>query len=151
MVGSYTDVFAHNYLISAKETFLTPWHAILYASLTLMAILFASQIFKNRERGYPWREILPSEYIASLWGIAVFFAAGICDLIWHILFGIETDIDSHLSPTHLFLVLGVILILTAHLRRGWQKKGAVVPVAFDAFAFLRIHDLFDDHPVLAAV
>jgi len=137
--GAYVDAWAHNHLRIASENFFTPWHAMLYTSLFLVVTLFVRQIFVNRKRGFPWREILPCEYMASLYGIGVFLVAGASDMVWHLLFGIETDIDVYLSPTHLLLILGGIMIVSAPLRRIWYRQPNQTPwssVASLSFVFL---------------
>ena len=39
-------------------------------------------------------------------------AGAIGDMFWHIIFGIEVSIDALLSPTHLLLLIGALLILS---------------------------------------
>jgi Tol biopolymer transport system component len=45
----------------------------------------------------------------------------VLDLIWHILFGIEVSVQALLSPTHLMLGLGAVLIVTGALRSAWLR------------------------------
>ena len=46
-------------------------------------------------------------------------AGAIGDMFWHIVFGIEVSIDALLSPTHLLLLIGALLILSGPLRAAW--------------------------------
>ncbi len=86
---------------------------------------FTLSVFSwNVSRGAGWRQALPVGYLPALAGIGIFLAAGVSDLIWHELFGIESNVEALLSPTHLGLAVGVVLIQSgplraAALRRNW--------------------------------
>jgi hypothetical protein len=54
--------------------------------------------------------------VPALAGAGLFLAAGLGDLSWHLAFGVERDIAALLSPTHLGLFAGGLLIVTAPLR-----------------------------------
>jgi hypothetical protein len=60
-------------------------------------------------------------------GIAavLFLVAGVGDMIWHTVFGIETGLDAALSPTHLLLVASGTLLLTSPLRSWWASQRAM--------------------------
>jgi hypothetical protein len=68
-----------------------------------------------------WRAAIPAGYGAAVAGVAVFAAGGVGDLIWHILFGIERSIEALLSPTHLMLITGIVLIASGPLRAVWRR------------------------------
>lgn len=70
-----------------------------------------------------------------VWAMAaagIFTAGGLGDLLSHSVFGIETGISALLSPTHLLLLLGGLIGVTAPVRerRGQRPKGfrAAAPV-----------------------
>ena len=68
----------------------------------------------------PWlrervREIQFAYGIGVL-GVIVFGAGGIGDMVWHVAFGVEAGLEALLSPTHLVLLAGGILLLTSPLR-----------------------------------
>src|SRR5919201_3885658 len=50
----------------------------------------------------------------------------IADMTWHLLFGIEANVEALLSPTHLILALGMTLILTGPLRAAWRRADEAV-------------------------
>jgi hypothetical protein len=102
-------------------TFFTPWHAVLYSAYLVNAIVLVSVLLINRSRGYSWLKALPDGYGLSLLGVPLFLLAGGGDLLWHTLFGIEEGIDPLLSPTHLLLALGGLLIVSGPLRACWQR------------------------------
>src|SRR5205823_4374760 len=71
-------------------------------------------------------------------GVLVIFFGGIGDMFWHILFGIELNIDGALSPTHILVTIGLALIVSGPLRAAWQQPTtgthpnfvAVLPMLF---------------------
>lgn len=131
--GTYVDGWAHAHGL-VDNTFFTPWHAILYASFVIIAVFFTlSALFNHLKRGYPWSESLPPGYLLSLLGVAVFAVAGVLDMFWHILFGIEVNVDALLSPTHLMLALGAILMATGPLRACWLRYPASQKLRFLQF------------------
>ncbi|HET8852577.1 MAG TPA: LpqB family beta-propeller domain-containing protein [Ktedonobacteraceae bacterium] len=118
--GAFLDGWAHAHG-KVDNTFFTPWHAVLYSCFALVgAFLFVSWL-RNRRKGYPWRDALPFGYGVSLLGAFIFGIGGVLDLIWHTLFGIEVSIDRLLSPTHLLLGLGFVLIVSGPLRAAWAR------------------------------
>jgi hypothetical protein len=52
-------------------------------------------------------------------GIAIFGVGASSDLAWHSLFGIESSLKALLSPTHLVMFIGALLVLTGPFRAGW--------------------------------
>src|SRR5215469_704266 len=118
--GVYLDGWAHNHG-KVDNTFFTPWHAVLYSGLALSGIFLVVNLLLNHRKGYPWLEALPPGYSVSLLGVIVFGVAGVLDMIWHILFGIEVSVEALLSPTHLMLALGAMLIVTGALRSAWLR------------------------------
>jgi hypothetical protein len=53
--------------------------------------------------------------------LETFFVGGLGDMLWHIVFGIEVDTEALLSPTHLVLATGGILMMTGALRAAWLR------------------------------
>ncbi|WP_051250824.1 hypothetical protein [Paenibacillus harenae] len=122
VIGIFIDGYAHNH--GAVETFFTPWHAILYSGFLACAVWIAALIvYAKRRSGSTWREAIPAGYGLGLLGIVIFLAGGLFDMIWHIIFGIEVSLDALLSPSHLALMTGGILILTSPFRAGWRENG----------------------------
>src|SRR5690242_11280440 len=110
VTGLYTDAWAHNHF--PIDNFFTPWHAILYSGLIAIAIFLVGTFFRNRLRGYTTLQAMPPGYELSLLGVMLFFFCGIGDLLWHLAFGIEKNMDAALSPTHLGIVISSVLILS---------------------------------------
>lgn len=114
--GLFLDGWAHHHLDSALETFLTPWHAVFYSSFFATVGVLGGAMFKYRRAASRWYAAIPAGYELSLAGIALFFVGGIGDGIWHTLFGIESDVEALVSPTHLMIAIGMMLIISGPYR-----------------------------------
>lgn len=114
--GVFTDGWAH-FNRPGLETFFTPWHAILYSGLGAMT-LWLTAVAWRASGGDPRavRASLPRGYGLAFVGAALFALGGLTDLLWHQIFGIEIAVDALLSPTHLLLGAGGILILSTAMR-----------------------------------
>jgi hypothetical protein len=119
--GAYLDVWAHVHR-PELETFFTPWHAVLYSGFFAVAVATAAPlVLGRRARGGSWSSALPAGYDWSLVGVLVFVLGGILDMLWHVAFGVEADVEALLSPSHLVLALGSTLIFTGPLRAAWRR------------------------------
>jgi hypothetical protein len=140
-IGAYLDAWAHTHSPDL-ETFFTPWHAVLYSGFLATALVLAVPFARGHARGLPWSQALPPGYGLSLVGVLIFAVGGVADMLWHVLFGIEADVEALLSPSHLVLALGSTLILTGPLRAAWKRPdppgagaSGLWPMAF-SLAFL---------------
>ncbi len=124
--GLFLDGWAHNH-VASLETFFTPWHAVLYSGYAALAALYFVTALRNRGGGAAWQRVMPVGYQASLVGAIVFGIGGGLDLLWHTIFGIERSVDALLSPTHLLLATGIILMVTGPLRAAWRKPDGGAP------------------------
>jgi hypothetical protein len=118
--GVFLDGWAHAHG-KVDQSFFTPWHAVLYSGYLATAVFLAATIARNHARGAPWRHAYPAGYGSAVIGAAIFAVAGVGDLGWHTLFGIEKGIEGEISPSHLALALGGILILSGPLRAAWRR------------------------------
>lgn len=123
--GIHLDAWAHHQF--AVETFFTPWHGVLYSGFLAVAAVLVWAFARNLWRGEPRSQALPPGYALSLVGVLLFLAGGIGDMLWHILFGIEVNIEALLSPTHLLLALGGALIVTGPFRAAWGRSEGATP------------------------
>lgn len=152
--GVYIDGWAH-VTRPGMETFFTPWHGILYSGFALLAALIVG-VSVRRDHG--WRLNPPPAYRLALVGVAVFLAGGVGDMIWHELFGIEAAVDALVSPTHLMLLVGAMLMITAPARAAGSDTSpasvaatavSVATTAAAAAFFLSYLSIFADPvPVL---
>lgn len=137
-LGAYIDGWAHNHALktgAALETFFTPWHALLYGGYGLCVLALAATLLYWHARGYRWADAVPRGYRLSIAGALIFFCGGLLDLLWHVIFGIEASTSALLSPTHLVLVVGAVLIYLGPLRSviardpgrtGWAENGPLI-------------------------
>lgn len=136
-IGLFLDGSFHQNLAGAEESFFTPWHAVFYSGFVASAAWLA-RLSLRRASGAPdgFLRHLPPGYRAARDGILLFAAGGVGDALWHSRFGVEKGIDALLSPTHLLLFAGLLLILAAPLRaasagataRPWLQVGALTAV-----------------------
>lgn len=121
IAGVFLDAWAHN-TRPALETFFTPWHAVLYSGFLATGGWITWTACRARRRGGSWATV-PAGYGLAACGVVVFAVAGLGDMLWHVVFGIERDLAALLSPTHLGLFVGMLLIVTAPLRSAWAEPG----------------------------
>lgn len=126
--GAYLDGWAHNHN-RVDQSFFTPWHAFLYGGYLVIALILVGTMWRNHQRGRAWgssnwNDALPTGYSLSVLGLLVFAAGGVGDMLWHEIFGIETEFDALFSPTHLLLAIGMNLIITGPLRAAWARPGS---------------------------
>jgi len=113
--GVYLDGWAHLHR-PGMESFFTPWHAVLYSGFAALAGWLTVVAARARRAGVPPAGWVPAGYGLGLAGVAVFVAGGLGDMIWHQVFGVEVGLDALLSPTHLVLLVGGVLMLSTSLR-----------------------------------
>ena len=131
--GLYWDGWAHGY--GLPDSFWTIWHAVFYSGFVVTALAILAPVVLAYPRGTSWRAgleawraAIPAGYGAAVLGVFIFGVAGIFDMTWHTLFGIETSTDALLSPSHMALGTGAALMISgpfvAASRRG--ARGGLV-------------------------
>lgn len=162
VAGLYLDGWAHSHR-PELETFFTPWHAVLYSGFAALAACLAVPVLRRRRQSPEaapgaW---VPAGYGPGLAGVALFLVGGVADMAWHEILGIEVGLEALLSPPHLCLLTGGILMLAAPMYAAWARAAAPapgrlagVPVLVSAFAttavaafFLNYVSPFADLPV----
>jgi hypothetical protein len=118
MIGLLIDGWAHR-ANAGIETFFTPWHAAFYSGFIAVA-LWVAFLTRRIRPGFAIPGI-PVGYRLGIAGIVVFGVGAVADLIWHSVFGIEVSINALVSPTHLVLLTGILLILTSPIRSSWHR------------------------------
>ncbi|MBZ9751610.1 hypothetical protein K7W42_12110 [Deinococcus sp. HMF7604] len=119
--GVFTDGWAHNSYGESLETFFTPWHAVFYSGFAAVAgwcLWLASRGWQQGRRGLA---AFPEGYHLAALGVPIFALGGAGDLTWHTVLGIEVGIEALLSPTHLLLFLGAMLIVASPLNAAWRS------------------------------
>ncbi|MEV0144251.1 MULTISPECIES: hypothetical protein [unclassified Nonomuraea] len=118
-VGLMIDAWAHTNL-GGLETFFTPWHAVFYSGFAVVSAWIIWQVWRNMRVGRQGMAAVPIGYLAGLVAIPAFAAFGLADMMWHTILGIETTINILFSPSHLGLVVTMMLIITTPLRSAWN-------------------------------
>ena len=146
--GGYLDVWAHSHL-RLVESFLTPWHVLLYSGMvaTTGYLLLLRRSRLSRGAGWDWT----SGYGLSLTGCALFAASGLLDAAWHTIFGIETGVNGLISPPHVLLTVSTGLIVSGPLRVAWSMRGGAAswPAVLSAALTLSVLTYLTqfDHPL----
>jgi hypothetical protein len=117
ILGLFLDGWAHN---NAKpETFFTPWHGVFYSGFVVTAGWMWTRY--ERHRG------VPAGYGLGFVGVVLFAVGGVADMIWHLVFGVEVNLEALLSPSHLVLFASGLLILSSPLRAAWSDPSPDAP------------------------
>ncbi len=133
--GIFVDGWAHNN--DKPETFFTPWHALFYSGFLATAAWMTWMVQRRRAEGAAGSGLglaasVPVGYGLGLAGVALFAAGGVFDMVWHTVFGIEIDLEALLSPSHLILFAGGVLVTSSPLRSAWADPSSRAP-GFRAF------------------
>jgi hypothetical protein len=123
ITGAYLDNWAHGHVLKL-DTFFTPYHGVLYSGFALVGVVIVGRWVRERS--------LPEGYKLSLIGCGLFALAGIGDMLWHTIFGIERQLAAVLSPSHLGLIATMGLIVTGPLRAVQPVAGRRAPFVFVA-------------------
>ncbi|MBV8982207.1 MAG: hypothetical protein JO086_14990 [Acidimicrobiia bacterium] len=114
ITGLFLDGWSHVH--HRPETFFTPWHGVLYSGFLAGVLWFALDGRSARAE-----EGLVGGRLTAI-GLVVFAGAAAGDFVWHSVFGIERNIAALLSPTHLLLMTGGALLVTAPVRDAWARR-----------------------------
>lgn len=104
--GLYLDGWSH--IANKPETFFTPWHGLLYSGF-LAGVVWS--VREGRREGS-----LAIDDRLSTAGVVIFGTGMVTDFIWHEVFGIEVDLEALVSPTHLLLMTGGLLLASGPFR-----------------------------------
>jgi hypothetical protein len=137
--GLFLDGWAHRH--QKPETFFSPWHGILYSGFIASALWMLYVVRRHQQPGVSLRTTLPVGYGFRAAGVGIFGVGAVADLIWHTVFGIEVSIEALLSPSHLVLLAGGLLMAIGPIvstlarepqqRPTWASTGPIVgTVAF---------------------
>jgi hypothetical protein len=146
--GGYLDVWAHSHL-RLFESFLTPWHAVLYSGMLATTAYLVLLRRSRLARGQAWD--WASGYGLSLTGCALFAASGALDGAWHTIFGVETGVNGLISPPHVLLTVSTGLIVSGPLRVAWSARAGAAswPAVLSAALTLSVLTYLTqfDHPL----
>ena len=130
--GLFLDGWAHVNQ-PGLETFFSPWHGVFYSGF-LVSVVVLARLVARHQRGRFDPARVPAGYGLGLVGIGLFVAGGVADGTWHTVFGVETGVAALLSPSHLLLLSGGLLMATSPLRSAWSSPD--LPAAARPLALL---------------
>jgi len=125
IVGLFVDGWAHN--DDRPESFFTPWHGMFYSGFAASALWMLVIVQRRQADGATGLGAVPIGYGLGLVGVAVFASGGAFDMAWHELFGVEVGLEALLSPSHLVLFCGALLLITSPLRAAWSDGHSHAP------------------------
>jgi hypothetical protein len=68
-----------------------------------------------------WLHRWPAGYGLGAVGSLIFLAGGAGDMFWHEIFGVEVSLKAALSPSHVALTAGAVLLVTSQMRSWWAS------------------------------
>lgn len=119
--GLVLDGWAHRNT-PELESFFTPWHGVFYTGYLATATWVLKSSIVARDGRAQVRP--PPGYGLGLIGLAIFGVGGLSDGVWHTILGIESSIDALLSPPHLLLFTGTMLVTSCPIRSALAGTGA---------------------------
>ena len=114
IAGLFLDGWSHQ--VRKPETFFTPWHGLMYSGFFGAVVFSAWQQSRARARGETETGM---DRLVTIGGV-LFVVGAIGDFVWHSLFGIEVNTEALLSPTHLMLATGGLLLASTPARVAWR-------------------------------
>jgi hypothetical protein len=123
IVGLYVDGWSHQ--ANKPETFFTPWHLLLYSGFGAAVVYSGWMGVRDARRGI--KPVVGDDRLTTL-GVVVFGIGAGGDFLWHTLIGIEVDLEGLISPTHLSLMIGGLLMVTLPVRSALAHDDEVAPL-----------------------
>ena len=111
-VGLFGDIARHvslGFVDPGSSDFLSSWHLVLYGGVAGVAVVLGAFALAHGPRAP--LALLPS----ASGGLAALTAGGIIDALWHEAFGIEASFQALVSPPHLVVFAGLVLLMLAPL------------------------------------
>jgi hypothetical protein len=123
VVGLQFDAWAHAN-IPDLETFWTPWHAVMYSGIAFCMLAVGWVIWPHLHLDGPWKQLLielPKSAWISVVGMSLLLLSGGIDTAWHLVFGIENELEIFISPSHTGLILGMVLLPLGPVALRWAE------------------------------
>jgi len=146
--GLHVDGWAHTHGHADSGPF-TPWHALVYSGMLFVLCSLLSAFRAEIRRGATWRTALDPGYRVALLGAIGFGVAGISDITWHLIFGVENSFSALMSPTHFMLNASICTIASGALASSGMTARRVaswsdVLIASMLLSIFTFWSLFDD-------
>jgi hypothetical protein len=128
VIAMFFDGRNHNNK-TGQESFFSLAHIVLYSGMTVFAayigvVLARYQIRAGAHlrRGVVDLKAIPVGYGVSFIGLCILGIAGPWDLLWHEAYGFEVNVEAIISPPHLALFFGALLVSSTGIRSMWAKR-----------------------------
>ncbi|QYG93284.1 hypothetical protein HC251_13210 [Iamia sp. SCSIO 61187] len=121
-IGLFGDIARHvtfGFTVGESD-FLSSWHLVLYGGVAGVALVLGAFALVHGPRA-------PLTLLRSACaGLAALTAGGIADSVWHDAFGIEASFQALVSPPHLLVFAGLVLLMATPI--GVVADGPSVPL-----------------------
>jgi hypothetical protein len=87
----------------------------------MVSTVVLARLVARHQRGRFDPALVPAGYGLGLVGVVLFVAGGVADGAWHTVFGVEVGVAALLSPSHLLLLSGGLLMVTSPVRSAWSS------------------------------
>jgi hypothetical protein len=146
--GLHVDGWAHTHGHADSGPF-TPWHALVYSGTLFILCSLLSAFRADIRHGATWRTALDPGFRLALVGAIGFGVAGVCDITWHLIFGVENSFSALMSPTHFMLNASICTIAGGALASSWMSGRRLaawsdVVTASMLLSIFTFWSLFDD-------
>jgi hypothetical protein len=128
IVAMFFDGRNHNNK-TGQESFFSLAHIVLYTGMTVLAAYIGLVLAKYQiragahlRRGIVDLKAIPVGYGVALIGLCILGIAGPWDLLWHEAYGFEVNVEAIISPPHLALFFGGMLLSSLGIRSMWAKR-----------------------------
>jgi hypothetical protein len=122
VVGVFSDGYAHSNFVDELESFITPWHGLIFAGFLACLGVITVAVRARLADGRRLVHAVPTGWNPAAVGIALFALGFIGDGVWHTIYGIEADLEALLSPTHLMMLAGGLGVMSGPLLANWQSE-----------------------------
>lgn len=119
VVGLAIDTRRHR-MSNRLDTFYTPAHGLVYAGWAACAVVVLQVVRTEMATGARRLDAVPQGFEPAAMGVLVFGIGGVGDLIWHTVFGIEQELKILFSPTHLLLMVAMLMVAFGTIRSAWM-------------------------------
>lgn len=156
IVGLQLDAFAHA-TIPDLESFWTPWHAVMYSGIAACGLTLLWLLRSRLPEVVTYRSLLretPRALRLPAVGMGSLLVGGGIDTLWHNLFGIEKGLEIFFSPSHYFIIAGMVLVAagpvlmlaasTSAAERTVRGADAVLMVVSAGLASIPLH-IYSNH------
>ena len=121
VTGVFSDGYAHSNFVEEMESFLTPWHGLIFIGYLACLAVISVAVRARVVEGMALVHAVPPGWNAPALGVGLFTLGFLGDGVWHTVYGIEADLEALLSPTHLLMLAGALAVMAGPLLAEWRS------------------------------